>query len=168
MSFKNICSPVIHHNENEIFNTFCSNNKVKITSSLFNIEELNNYLANTNDNLSSINNNEKCMLLNRTIDLKDELLNGIHQHGIQNLMSSQQQCLSHYINGRDVILHSYPCMGKSTVCFISVLQRINTSLNECQAIVFVPTLELALSAQKVFILLLRPYTVLIFLNYSYF
>jgi len=152
-SFKNICNSVIHYNEEEIPNPVCSNNKVTITSSSFNSEELNNSLANTNDILSSINNNEKPMLLNNTIDLKNELLNGIHKYGIKDLMSLQKQCLSHYINGRDVIFHSYPCVGKSTVCFISVLQRINTSLNECQAIVLVPTLELALSAQKVFSLL---------------
>jgi len=162
-SSKNICNSVIHYNENEIHNPVCPNNKVKLTSSLFNTEELNNLLTNTNDKLSSINNNKTPnMLLYHTIDLKDELLNGIHQHGIQDLMSLQQQCMSHYINGRDVILHSYPCVGKSTVCLISVLQRINTSLNECQAIVLVPTLELALSAQKVFSLLLG--SILIFLN----
>jgi len=164
-SIKNICKSVIHYNENEFHNPDCPNNRVKITSSLFNTEELKNSLTNINDKLSSINNNEKPMLLYRTIDLKNELLNGIHRHGIQHLRSLQQQFMFHYINGRDVIFHSYPCVGKSTVCLISVLQRINTSLNECQAIVLVPTLELALSAQKVFSQLLDPCTVLIFLNY---
>lgn len=153
-SSTNICNSIIHYNKNKIHNPVCPNDKVKITSSLFNTEgsnvlrELNNSFTNINDKLPSINNNEKPMLLYHTINLKDELLNGIHRHGIQDLMSLQQQCMSHYINGRDVIFHSYPCVGKSTVCLISVLQRINTSLNECQAIVLVPTLELALSAQK--------------------
>ncbi|XP_022179544.1 uncharacterized protein LOC111040098 isoform X2 [Myzus persicae] len=147
-SLKNICNSVIHYNENEIHNPVCRNNKIKITSSLLNNEDLNNLWTNTNDKLSSINNNKQPMLLYHTLDLKDELLNGIHQYGIQDLMSLQQQCMFHYINGRDVILHSYPCVGKSTMCLISVLQRINTNLNECQAIVLVPTLELALSAQK--------------------
>ncbi|XP_060862673.1 uncharacterized protein LOC132939499 [Metopolophium dirhodum] len=147
-SFKNICNSVIHYNENDIHNLVCSNDKVKTTSTLFNTEKFNYSLTNTNDKLSSINNNEKPMRLYRTINLKDELLNGIHQHGIQDLMSLQQKCMFHYINGHDVIFYSYPCVGKSTVCLISVLQRINTSLNECQAIILVPTLELALSAQK--------------------
>lgn len=151
-SLEIICN---HSYESETHNPVCPNNKVKITS-FFNTEEFNNSLTNINDKLSSINNNEKPMLLYHTINLKDELLNGIHRHGIQDLMSLQQQCMFHYINGRDVIFHSYPCIGKSTVCLISVLQRINTSLNECQAIILVPTLELALSAQKVFSLLLRP------------
>lgn len=84
-----------------------------------------------------------------TLGLNFQLLNGIHQHGFQNLMTLQQQCISYCIDGRDIVLHSYPCAGKSTMCFISVLHRINTSLNECQAIILVPTLELALFTQKV-------------------
>lgn len=161
-SYKNICNDVIHYNENEVNNSVCSNNEVKITSSLLNTEgsntlkEFNNLFTNINDKLSSVNINEKPSLLCHTIDLKEELLNGINQYGIQDLMPLQQQCMFHCINGRDVIFHSYPCVGKSTMCLISVLQRINTSLNECQAIVLVPTLELALSAQKVFSLFLGP------------
>jgi len=164
-SLENICNDNDHSYESETHNPVYPNNKVKITSSLFYTEEFNNSLTNINDKLSSINNNKKPMLLYHTINLKDELLNGIHRHGIQNLMPLQQQCMFHYINGRDVIFHSYPCVGKSTVCLISVLQRINTSLNECQAIILVPTLDLALSAQKVFSLILRPLTVLLFLIY---
>uniref|UniRef100_A0A2H8TEC4 RNA helicase n=2 Tax=Melanaphis sacchari TaxID=742174 RepID=A0A2H8TEC4_9HEMI len=154
MNYKNNCNAVIHFSENEINNPVCPYDKVKITPSLLFTEgsnvskESNNLFTNINDKLSSINNNVKPILLCHTIDLKDELLNGIHQYGIQNLMPLQQECMSHCVNGRDVIFHSYPCVGKSTVCLISVLQRINTSLNECQAIVLVPTLELALSAQK--------------------
>lgn len=161
-SYKNICNAVIHHNENKVNNSVCSNNKVKITSSLLNTEgsntpkELNNLFTNINDKLSSVNNNEKPIILCHTVDLKDELLNGINQYGIQDLMPLQQQFMFHCINGCDVIFHSYPCVGKSTMCLISVLQRVNTSLNECQAIILVPTLELAVSAQKVCSLLLGP------------
>uniref|UniRef100_A0A2S2PJM6 ATP-dependent RNA helicase n=1 Tax=Schizaphis graminum TaxID=13262 RepID=A0A2S2PJM6_SCHGA len=138
------------YNENEN-NPVCSYDQVKITTSLPNTDvpnESNNLSTNNNDKVSSINNNKKAILLCRTINLKDELLNGIHQYGIQDLTSLQQKCMSHCINGCDVIFHSYPCVGKSTVCLISVLQRINTSLNECQAVLLVPTLEMALSAQK--------------------
>lgn len=157
-SSKNFCkdNTIVNNNccyENKIQNPICPNNEVKTTSSLLNTEcsniprEFNYLFTNINDELSSINNNVKQSCC--TIGLKDELLNGIHQHGIQDLMSLQQQCMSHFINGRDVIFYSYPCVGKSTACLISVLQRINTGLNECQAVVLVPTLELALSAQKV-------------------
>lgn len=163
----NSCKNIYNENEN---NPVCPYDEVKITTSLLNTEcsnlpnESNNLFTNINDKVSSINNNEKPILLCRTINLKDELLNGIHQYGIQDLTSLQQQCMSHCINGCDVIFHSYPCVGKSTVCLISVLQRINTSLNECQAIVLVPTFELALSAQKVISLLLQSCAVLIYLN----
>lgn len=85
-----------------------------------------------------------------TLGLNDELLNGIYQHGFQKLLAFQHKYISHCINKRDVIIHSYPCVGKSTMCFISVLQKIDTSINECQAIILVSTLELALLAQRVF------------------
>ncbi|VVC44474.1 Helicase, C-terminal,Helicase superfamily 1/2, ATP-binding domain,P-loop containing nucleoside [Cinara cedri] len=112
-------------------------------------------LKNTNDNdLSTcIKNNEKsiqpCGVGEFNIrDLNAELWNGIHHAGFQNLMTSQLECISHFINGCNVFLHSYPCVGKSTICFISVLQKIDTTLNVCQAIILVPTLQLSLSTLK--------------------
>lgn len=105
----------------------------------------------TNDasiNISLNNDDEQSYHIN-DLHLDVELLNGIHQHGIQDLMTLQLQCISHCIKGRDIIFYSYPCVGKSTICFISVLHKIDLSINECQAIVLVPTLVLALSAQKV-------------------
>lgn len=84
------------------------------------------------------------------ISLNVNILKGIQQHGYQNLTTLQQKCLYHCMNGQDIVFYSYPCIGKSTMSIISVLERINTSLNECQAIFIVPTFKQALSTEKVF------------------
>lgn len=163
-SFENVPIDIDCSYIHEIHSSVCSsdslNDEIKIKSSLLNIDdsnisrECNDLLTNVNHGtLSSINTDEKsiCYLSEfNTMGLKIELLNGIHLYGFQNLTALQLKYLPYCINGRNIIFHSYPCVGKSTMCFISLLQRIDTSLNICQAIVLVPTLELALSAQKVF------------------
>lgn len=159
---KNSGNYVEHNNDDEIHNpvglTNISENKFEIKSLNLDIptvmKKFNNLSVNT-DELSSINNDEKslpkCHIDKFNImDLNVELLNGIRHHGLKNLMTLQQKFLFHCTNGRDIIFHSYPCIGKSTMALISVLQMIDTSLNECQAIILVPTLELALFVLKVF------------------
>jgi ATP-dependent RNA helicase len=53
------------------------------------------------------------------------------------------------IQGRDVIAQSQSGTGKTAVFSIGVLQSINTSSNETQALVLSPTRELAEQTQKV-------------------
>jgi len=167
-SLENICNDINKNDKNEIHKPVCSINILKgnigIKSSLLNTDdflvsrECNDILIDVNAKPSSINDDEKsgCDMDEFNImGLNIELLNGIHQHGIQDLTNLQLKCISYCINRRDIICHSYPCIGKSTMCFISLLQMIDVNLNECQAIVLVPTLELALSAQKVHSQLLK-------------
>lgn len=99
----------------------------------------------TDDNVSHLSFQDESNIKN----LKKELIKGITKHGFQDLTTLQKQFLSHSIAKSDIIFYSYPCIGKTTMCLISVLQRINTSLNHCQAIILVPSLELAFSTQKV-------------------
>jgi len=156
-SVKHECSDA---DQKEIRQPVCSINiskdNVGIEMSLLNTEDVlrerDNMSIDVNAKPFSIDGAEKSKHYTdelTALNLNVKLLNGIHQHGIKDLMPLQLKCLFHCINRRDVIFHSYPCIGKSTVGFISVLQMIDTNLNECQAIVLVPTLELALSAQKV-------------------
>ncbi|XP_025409565.1 pre-mRNA-processing ATP-dependent RNA helicase prp11-like isoform X1 [Sipha flava] len=159
-NFENICYCMEYNYGNEIHNPICltNNSKDEINSLMLNIEVSSvmkkcNDLSVNGDKPSPFNNDEKslqpCHIDKCSImDLNIELSNGIRDHGFENFMTLQQQFLFHCINGRDIIFHSYPCIGKSTICFISVLQKINTSLNECQAIILVPTLELALCGLK--------------------
>lgn len=161
-----------HVQNDKLCNTFkpdesCENsnrkNKVLINSLLFNIDsESSCVLKECNDLSSSINivqsphNNDETStgssFINECgdISLNVNILKGIQQHGYQNLTALQRKCLYHCMNGQDIIFYSYPCIGKSTMCIISVLERINTSLNECQAIFIVPTFRQALSTEKVF------------------
>lgn len=116
--------------------------------------KLNNLSANLNEKLSpfgSVNNlMESCIVDEfNVMGLKAELLTAFHKHGFQDFKGYQKLCINCCINGNDVIYHSYPCVGKSTIGILSVLQKIDTSLNKCQAIVLVPTIELALHVQKV-------------------
>lgn len=154
----------IHENDNLVCLPDISRNEMEINLSnnegLNVLKDYDDLLAKTNVKLVSININKKSSQPSHNSEfnisnLNVELLKGICQHGFQNLMTWQLQYISHCIDGRDIIFHSYPCIGKTTMCLISVLQRINTSLNECQAVVLVPTLELALFAQKVFYNLLN-------------
>lgn len=144
IKFKNVCNKLenIYNHVNSNKST-CSANilKDKIDTDKYNLS-------------TYINNDEKTTESRGLVDfnnmgLNERLWNGIRYTGFQNLMTLQLECLSRFINGCNVFLHSYPCVGKSTICFISVLQRIDTSLNFCQAIILVPTLELSLSALKV-------------------
>lgn len=161
-----------HVQNDKLCNTFkpeesCVNidfkNETLINSLLFNTDsESSSVLKEFNDLSTSINieqsvyNNDETStgsnFINEfgDISLNVNLLKGIQQHGYQNLTTLQQKCLYHCMNGQDIIFYSYPCVGKSTMCVISVLERINTSLNECQAIFIVPTFKQALSTEKVF------------------
>lgn len=168
-----VCNDVDDNLKNEVYNPVGLVNNLKdedvIKSSLINtkcssiLRECNEPKVNIEVDIHDMLNNQLCNLFEsdkmpmqlccsdefNNLGLNFQLSNGIHQHGFHRLMTLQQQCISHCINGRDIVLHSYPCAGKSIMCLISVLQRINTSFNECQAIILVPTLELALFTQKV-------------------
>lgn len=45
--------------------------------------------------------------------------------------------------GRDVIAQAQSGTGKTATFSIAILQQIDTSLNECQALILAPTRELA-------------------------
>jgi translation initiation factor 4A len=55
--------------------------------------------------------------------------------------------------GHDVIAQAQSGTGKTATFSISVLQSIDESLNQCQALILAPTRELAVQIQKVFIAL---------------
>ncbi|XP_050423891.1 probable ATP-dependent RNA helicase ddx52 isoform X2 [Adelges cooleyi] len=93
-------------------------------------------------------NEQKTQYKFKNFNLSIELLHGIFWSGFQAPSMLQQLCMPQCIAGCDIVVEAYPCMGKSIMCLISVLQRIDTQLKECQAVILVPTKELALSTQK--------------------
>ena len=81
--------------------------------------------------------------------LREDLLRGIYSYGFERPSAIQQRAIKPIVQGRDVIAQSQSGTGKTAVFSISILQCLNTSLNEVQAIAISPTRELAEQTQKV-------------------
>jgi translation initiation factor 4A len=87
------------------------------------------------------------------MNLKEELLRGIYAYGFEKPSTIQQRAILPCVKGRDVIAQAQSGTGKTATFSISVLQRIDTSNQECQALILAPTRELAQQIQKVVIAL---------------
>jgi len=83
------------------------------------------------------------------MNLKEELLRGIYAYGFEKPTAIQQRAIFPCIKGHHVIAQAQFGTGKTASFSISVLQRIDTSLNECQALILAPTRELAKQIQRV-------------------
>ncbi|CAF96990.1 unnamed protein product, partial [Tetraodon nigroviridis] len=92
---------------------------------------------------------------NQTVDsfedmkLDENLLRGVFAYGFEKPSFIQQRAIIPCIEGHDVIAQSQSGTGKTATYAISVLQRINTTIKETQAIILAPTRELAQQIQKV-------------------
>jgi len=83
------------------------------------------------------------------MDLKEELLRGIYAYGFEKPSAIQQRAIIPCIKGHDVIAQAQSGTGKTATFSIAILQQIDTSLHECQALILAPTRELAQQIQKV-------------------
>lgn len=87
------------------------------------------------------------------MNLKEELLRGIYGYGFERPSAIQQRAIMPCIRGRDVIAQAQSGTGKTATFSIAILQKIDTSLLDCQALILAPTRELASQIQKVVIAL---------------
>ncbi|KAL4084289.1 hypothetical protein QTP88_028114 [Uroleucon formosanum] len=87
------------------------------------------------------------------MNLKEDLMRGISVYGLDKLSVIQQRAIVPCIKGQDVIVQAQSGTGMITTFSISILQQINTSFNECQALILAPTSELVLQIQNVVIAL---------------
>jgi len=85
------------------------------------------------------------------MNLKEELLRGIYAYGFERPSAIQQRAILPCIKEHDVIAQAQSGTGKTATFSISILQRIDTSIRECQALILAPTRELATQIQKVVI-----------------
>jgi len=85
------------------------------------------------------------------MSLKEELLRGIYAYGFERPSAIQQRAIMPCIKEHDVIAQAQSGTGKTATFSISILQRIDTNLRECQALILAPTRELATQIQKVVI-----------------
>ncbi|KAJ3337990.1 translation initiation factor eIF4A [Gonapodya sp. JEL0774] len=85
--------------------------------------------------------------------LKTDLLRGIYAYGFERPSAIQQRAIMPVIKGRDVIAQAQSGTGKTATFSISILQSIDVSVKETQALILAPTRELAQQIQKVVIAL---------------
>lgn len=85
------------------------------------------------------------------MNLKEELLRGIYAYGFETPSAIQQRAILPCIKERDVIAQAQSGTGKTATFSIAILQQIDTTNRDCQALILAPTRELATQIQKVVI-----------------
>ncbi|CAN0036600.1 unnamed protein product [Ascophyllum nodosum] len=88
-----------------------------------------------------------------SMGLKDELLRGVYAYGFERPSAVQQRAVKPIMSGRDVIAQSQSGTGKTAVFSMGILQMLDTTSSDTQALVLSPTRELAEQTQKVILAL---------------
>jgi len=81
--------------------------------------------------------------------LREALLRGIYAYGFEKPSTIQQRAILPCIKSHDVIAQAQSGTGKTATFAIAILQQIDTSNKDCQALILAPTRELAQHIQKV-------------------
>uniref|UniRef100_A0A0M3HHM4 ATP-dependent RNA helicase n=1 Tax=Ascaris lumbricoides TaxID=6252 RepID=A0A0M3HHM4_ASCLU len=77
------------------------------------------------------------------MNLKEDLLRGVYAFGFEKPSAIQQRAIVPCCMKRDVIAQAQSGTGKTATFSVSVLQNIDESIPEVQALVMAPTRELA-------------------------
>lgn len=85
------------------------------------------------------------------MNLREDLLRGIYAYGFEKPSELQQRAILPVLEGHDIIVQAPGGTGKTATFVISVIQRLDLSQNNCQALVLVPTRELAQAIRGAFI-----------------
>lgn len=81
--------------------------------------------------------------------LKRELLMGIFEKGWENPSPIQESSIPIALTGRDILARAKNGTGKTGAYVIPILERIDTTLDKIQALIIVPTRELALQTSQI-------------------
>jgi ATP-dependent RNA helicase DDX6/DHH1 len=81
--------------------------------------------------------------------LKRELLMGIYEKGFEKPSPIQEETIPISLTGRDILARAKNGTGKTAAYCIPVLEKVNTSQDAIQALLLVPTRELALQTSQV-------------------
>ena len=92
------------------------------------------------DNESSVNFN--------SFGLSDALLKVLEEVGYEVPSAIQEQCITHLLNGHDVIGQAQTGTGKTAAFALPLIDRINLNNNQVQLLVLVPTRELAIQVSE--------------------
>jgi len=87
------------------------------------------------------------------MNLREDLLRGIYAYGFEKPSAIQQRAIIPCVQGHDVIAQAQSGTGKTATFSISVLQKVDVALRQCQALLLAPTRELAQQIQKVVVAL---------------
>jgi translation initiation factor 4A len=87
------------------------------------------------------------------MNLLEDLLRGVYAYGFEKPSAIQQRAIMPLVKGVDIIAQAQSGTGKTATFTIGILQRLDFSINECQALILAPTRELAQQIQKVVIAL---------------
>jgi len=81
--------------------------------------------------------------------LKRELLMGIFEKGFEKPSPIQEEAIPIILAGRDVLARAKNGTGKTAAFIIPCLERVDTTLNQIQILMLVPTRELALQTSAI-------------------
>lgn len=81
--------------------------------------------------------------------LKRELLMGIFEKGWENPSPIQEASIPIALTGRDILARAKNGTGKTGAYVIPILERIDTTKDKIQALIIVPTRELALQTSQI-------------------
>ncbi|CAG7904465.1 unnamed protein product, partial [Brassica rapa] len=84
-----------------------------------------------------------------TMELRSDLLRGIYAYGFEKPSAIQQRGIIPFCKGLDVIQQAQSGTGKTATFCSGVLQQLDYTLLQCQALVLAPTRELAQQIEKV-------------------
>eukprot|EP01047_Picozoa_sp_COSAG01_P004079 COSAG01_NODE_130_length_24912_cov_83.574175_14_plen_549_part_00 len=84
------------------------------------------------------------------IGLSELLLRGIYEYGLLGPSQVQQRATRPLVLGRDVAVQCHSGTGKTAAYICGALQRLDVEDRRTQAVILVPTRELALGIRKVF------------------
>jgi len=83
------------------------------------------------------------------MNLRDDLLRGVYAYGFERPSAIQQRAILPLSKGKDLIAQAQSGTGKTATFTIGILQQLDYSLKECQALILAPTRELAQQIQRV-------------------
>ena len=83
------------------------------------------------------------------MNLLEDLLRGIYAYGFEKPSAIQQRAIMPLVKAVDIIAQAQSGTGKTATFTIGILQRLDFSIPDCQALILAPTRELAQQIQKV-------------------
>mmetsp|Transcript_11745 Transcript_11745/g.23367 ORF Transcript_11745/g.23367 Transcript_11745/m.23367 type:complete len:434 (+) Transcript_11745:26-1327(+) len=87
------------------------------------------------------------------MDLREELLRGIYAYGFEKPSAIQQRAVKPILLGHDCIAQAQSGTGKTATFAVSILQKLDVNIRECQSLILAPTRELAQQIVKVIVAL---------------